>query len=430
MPCLLRWRMPVHGVAATWVLAITLWASLPVRADWTFTPAVPVSPVAQTRPGVFHHLESAGRKNIAVAGTSVAVIWEDNHTGQPAIYAALRQGDTGGFSAPIPLSAGKQAYEPVIVAAGAEGFIAAWEQDGQVWARTFSSSGAGPALVLDKRPSGQVSLASRLENGHLRMQAVWTRQGKRFHRVMTAAVQMVGEALRMGKAQPVDAEPPREEQLYPSVALTARATVVAWEDRRDGHTRLFYSRAGEEKVFRAPRGLNTFIVGNVKLGKGTGVTRVALAAAGRAGVAAAWMDKRDFLSGYDIYAAFSADAGRGFGANEMVQDSFGNNTPQWHPAIAVCPDGLVAVTWDDRRDGTPDVWLSWKTAWKADGAPAAQNSSSWSDDLGVGPASGPGVQADPVIACDGQNRLHLAWVGRAHAGGPTRVWYSRGRLVP
>lgn len=162
MPCLLRWRMPVHGVAATWVLAITLWASLPVRADWTFTPAVPVSPVAQTRPGVFHHLESAGRKNIAVAGTSVAVIWEDNHTGQPAIYAALRQGDTGGFSAPIPLSAGKQAYEPVIVAAGAEGFIAAWEQDGQVWARTFSSSGAGPALVLDKRPSGQVSLASRL----------------------------------------------------------------------------------------------------------------------------------------------------------------------------------------------------------------------------------------------------------------------------
>lgn len=432
-----KWRTAVLIVPGC-VLALGV-----ARADWRFTPAVPVNPKAEARVGVFHHLESSGRKNIAVAGKQVAVIWEDNHSGHSAVYVAVHElGARAGFAAPQRLSAGREAYEPVIVAArvadGVDGFVAAWEQDGHVWARALLPAGAssrspsmtlGPAVEVDAHTSGQVSLAARSEGKAGRIQAVWTRQGKRFRRVMTASLQRMKAqpaALRVHGTEPVDAQPPKDQQLYPSVVLTDKATVAVWEDRRDGHTRLLYARAGEEGVFRTPRGLNEFIVGNVKLGRGTGVARVTLARAGRQGVAAAWMDKRHFLSGYDIYAGFSTDGGRHFGKNEKVQDSFGDNTPQWHPAIAVCPSGQVVVAWDDRRDGTPDVWLSWKAQWQSDPAHGV----GWSDDESVAPAAGPGAQSDPVIACDADNRLHLAWIGRNRVDGHTQIWYSEGRFTP
>ncbi|HKK14644.1 MAG TPA: hypothetical protein VKA14_08285, partial [Gammaproteobacteria bacterium] len=53
------------------VLSAGAWA-----APWEFSPAIPVTRVHG--PGIFHHLESAGRKNVAVAGSRVAVAWSDN----------------------------------------------------------------------------------------------------------------------------------------------------------------------------------------------------------------------------------------------------------------------------------------------------------------------------------------------------------------
>ena len=99
-----------------------------------------------------------------------------------------------------------------------------------------------------------------------------------------------------------------------------------------------------------------------------------------------------------------------------MQDAFGANQPQWHPAVAVASEGTIAVVWDDPRDGSPDLWLSWRE----DGV--------WSDDLAVPGASGPGEQDNPAIAFDAEGGLHLAWVERTPAG--ERVRYVRGWFEP
>jgi hypothetical protein len=130
-------------------------------------------------------------------------------------------------------------------------------------------------------------------------------------------------------------------------------------------------------------------------------------------IASAWMDKRDFQGGYDIYAALSADGGQDFGPNELVQDPFGENQPQWHPAIAVGPQGRVVAVWDDPRDGSPDLWLSWRDV------------DAWSDDLAVPGAHGPGAQEHPAIAIDAEGRLHLAWVDRSEEGSRVRYLSAR-----
>ncbi len=133
-------------------------------------------------------------------------------------------------------------------------------------------------------------------------------------------------------------------------------------------------------------------------------------------MAAAWLDKRELAVGYDVYAAFSADGGAHFGRNEKVQDEFGNHISQWHASLAADAAGRAVVVWDDDRDGSADVWLSWRTG---DG---------WSEDLAVPGASGPAIQSEPVIALDGNGDLHLAWLERTDPLAPTRLRYTVGRL--
>jgi hypothetical protein len=124
------------------------------------------------------------------------------------------------------------------------------------------------------------------------------------------------------------------------------------------------------------------------------------------------LDKRDFLAGYDVYAAFSQDGGRSFGRNIKVQDSFGDNVSQWHAAIAANPTGRIVAVWDDDRDGTPDIWLS---NW---------DGKTFSDNIAVPGAFGPGVQTDPVMDLDATDTLHMAWLERNEDGG-TRLKYTR-----
>jgi hypothetical protein len=67
-----------------WVLALV---TLPARvASWEFTDAFDVSP---EQPGVFHQLDSAGRKHVAVSGDIVAIVWEESRAGATQANAAL-----------------------------------------------------------------------------------------------------------------------------------------------------------------------------------------------------------------------------------------------------------------------------------------------------------------------------------------------------
>jgi hypothetical protein len=147
------------------------------------------------------------------------------------------------------------------------------------------------------------------------------------------------------------------------------------------------------------------------LGAGSGAMRPTLTAWGERGVAAVWLDKRDFLSGYDVYAAFDKGARR-FGRNLRVQDSFGDNMAQWHAKVVGDASGRLVALWDDARDGTPDVWLA---DW--DGA-------AFGDNVAVPAAAGPGAQSDPAATLDADGFLHVVWLDHDEQAG-TRIRYVR-----
>ena len=210
---------------------------------------------------------------------------------------AFKAGEAARFSPPLQVSAGKEAYEPVIAAVAGGGFVVAWEQDGRVWMRRAAPARLGPAQRLDSRPSSQATLAAAADGS--RLYAAWVHRDGRARHVVVSRIRTDGGRLQPAPPRSADSEAPQYDQLY--------------------------------------------------------------------------------------------------------------------PAVAVAPSGLVAAAWDDPRDGTPDVWLSWR------------NAGGWSDDLAVPGASGPRAQRSPVLVFDPAGPLHIAWVARA-GDGRTRIFYSVGRL--
>ncbi len=388
-----------------WVFAL---AALPVQAaSWEFSSALDVSP---GQPGVFHQLDSSGRKHITVSGDSVAVVWEESRAGATQVNAAFKLLSQKAFNV-VRVANGSA---PVVAPLGSGRFVIAWEQDGEVWARAAEPAGLGPPLRLAQKAM-QPSLAVLGKD----IVAVWSEEVNRHPRIRLARLTIDGQAMRLnGSARDVDNAPPKAEQLYPDVVLTAAGVSVAWEDRREGHTILLHAFSKDGARFSKPAILNEQPPKRSEVyGKGTGAARVALARQGARGVAAVWLDKRSFLEGYDVYAGFARDGVR-FGKNEKVQDEFGNNISQWHAAIAADAAGRVAVAWDDDRDGSADLWFAWPKA-------AGQ----WSENVAVSVASGPGQQSSPAIAFDAAGNLHLAWVERATAEAPTRLRYAAGKFL-
>lgn len=388
-----------------------------MAAPWSFGEKITVAQSSKAR--TFHHVDSSGRKNIAVSGDSVGVIWEDNHSGVSQVYVAFKSIPSPAFepawrvSDAPPRAHTLAAYEPVIVALGAGRFLMGWEQDSSVWVRSGGPKGLDPAVKLSSKEAGQITLAAGKHGAY----AGWAQQNGRFRQIVTASIHVSGpdKPVRAGTTRPVEATPPVDAQIYPVLAMTAKGTAIAWEDRRRGHTVLLTSFAEPGKAFGAVTELNEVVQKSTVYGRGSGVTRVALVVFGSDQVGATWMDKRGVSTAYDIYAAVSRDGGRHFGKNEMVQDSFGDNFAQWHPSISGAADGTLAVVWDDDRDGSSDIQLSWKTA------------QGWSDDMAVPPASGPGQQANPSITIDSKGNLHLVWLDFLEKGQPTRIYYVMGK---
>ncbi len=383
-------------------LACLLMLTGTTQAAWQWDAPLEVS--RAIGPSVFPHVESANRKGIAVSGRTVGVVWEDNRNGAPRCQAALKPADASAFASEIAVSEG-ECYEPVLAALDSTGrFLAAWESGGAVWVRVLP---AGTPLRLSTAPASQVTLATR--EGQVR--AAWAEQAGRHTRIVVAALAIVGERITVQNMRPVETSEPANDQAWPALALTSAGDVVAiWEDRRNQHTVPYGSRAQAGTLDFAPVArLSDQRSGRVDgLGAGLGAMRPSLAPWGENGSVAVWLDKRDFLAGYDVYAAF--DTNGQVGKNLRVQDSFGDNMAQWHASVAT-QDARLVVAWDDARDGTPDVWLSTWTGAAFDG------------DTAVPAASGPGEQTDPLLTLDETGALHLVWLVRGAEG--THVRYVR-----
>jgi hypothetical protein len=378
---------------------------------WQFT-----SPIAVTKaegPRVFHHLDSAGRAGIAVSGDWVAVVWEDNRDGVARCYAAFKARSAPGFSVETQVSDKDACVRPGVAALGRGRFAFGWEEGKAVHVRVGDSSGLGPALRLSTDQAAEIDVAP--DHGN-RFMAAWAEKNGIFMQIRYAALDVVGPSWAvhvMGKTS-VEAARAKADQGYPSLTRADDGGIVlAWEDRRPGHTIIMATRSISRGHFAAPAQINESTESEIGYGAGTGAARVVLGMAGKR-VVAVWTDKRDFTQGNDVYAALSADQGAHFGKNERVQDSLGDTFAQWHPALATDAKGQIVVAFDDDRDGTSDIWLAWRTP------------SGWSDNLALPGGSGPGEQSDPVIAIDDAGALHVAWIERDDVIAPTRLRYAVG----
>ena len=379
-----------------------------VAAQWRCEATVDVAHSTDAK--VFYHLESAGRRNIALAGDTLAIAWEDNSNGTPTVWIALSRG--GAFDGrPIRLSVAA-AYEPTVVTT-MDGFAVAWEEGGEVWLRFVARDGALGEPFKLAQDASQVSLAAWDTD----IVAVWSQARERAQVLRAAQLRRDDKAWRKATETFVEPAARRSAQSYPSVVVSGPTIHVAWEDRREGHTRILYSHAGANLRFTAPTTLNKIVrrAGGAGYGRGPGAARPALAAWDKSGVVAVWLDKRDFEAGYDVYAARKPSARLSWGPNEKVQDDFGEAIAQWHAAVAADTNARLAIAWDDDRDETSDIWLAWPTK------------SGWSENFALAEASGPGAQTHPSLAFDREGRLHLAWL-HEHEG-KRALRYCRARAT-
>ena len=100
------------------LLVTTVSATAADTAPWEFAPAVDIT--GSHGAGIYHHLESSGRRNIAATANYVAVAWEDNRSGAPQIYIAYKARAVGAFTAELKISDGSEAFEPSLVSLDGE----------------------------------------------------------------------------------------------------------------------------------------------------------------------------------------------------------------------------------------------------------------------------------------------------------------------
>ena len=389
--------------------ACLLLVSGPISANWSF--AEPVDLTAGV--GVFPHLDASGRQALAVSAEQVAVAWDDARDQSSHCRVALRP--SSGVEFRQFRVGGEECYAPAVTALGDGRFGVIWEDEAGIGFTHLDQH--GPAQIL--RLAARGSHASLAWHAKLGLFATWSGNEGRHARVQRSHLAWVGDGYRAGPAQSADSLPQTDDQLYPVLAASRQGIALVWEDRRHGHTVIYASVTDDGQAWTAPRRVSGNPTGKAPgtdLGRGTGAMRPALAGFGAGRLAAVWLDKRDFLSGYDVYAALSNDGGKTFAKDGKAQDSFGDAIAQWHAAVAGNERGDLVVAWDDERDGNADVWLAWL---QADG--------SYADNISPAPAHGPNGQSDPAIALDAAGNLHLAWIER-DAGGAARLRYSLGRL--
>lgn len=139
-----------------------------VSAGWQFGQRTAITGDAVT--GTFHHLEGAGRKHVAVSGNKVAVLWEDDGSGDPQIYLAIKDSAESNFNAAIQVSTGEEAYEPAIASLAGGGFVLVWEQDGAIYLNTHNGQLLNDPLKLS---SDSLASQSSVATSNDQIYAVW-----------------------------------------------------------------------------------------------------------------------------------------------------------------------------------------------------------------------------------------------------------------
>jgi hypothetical protein len=135
----------------------------------------------------------------------------------------------------------------------------------------------------------------------------------------------------------------------PSLGVDAKGTIyVAWRDDRNGHADIYFTRSID--------GGKSFS-GNIKLNDDPGWAyqgnpSLAVGPDGLVGVA--WNENRD--KNDNVYFTLSHDGGVTFSKNQKANDDKGDAV-QSHPTVAIGSNGLIVIAWQDFRHGHSDIYM-------------------------------------------------------------------------
>ena len=396
------------------VTLILLLLFVEASADWRFENRIPVG--SEAVDGLFHHLEGAGRKHIAVSENRVGVTWEDDSGGAPKVFLAMKRFSDGGFGPASRLSTGDEAYEPAMAAMPGGRFAVAWEQDGGIYLGVYGGADSDGALKLPTEGVASHASVAATRNGSVYLG--WREQrGKAWH-LLLARLEQQDNRLELLTVRPILSGGSDAPLLSPSLAANESGLYIAWEDRAEGHTRLKFSYSHDQAgSFSEPVSLNEFLSDRNEYDRGSGVTRVSVAGFGKDEVVSAWMDKRRNEAGYGIFGSLGGDGD--FGPNEKIHRGEGDRLPHYNPSAGGNRHGALVVAWDDYRMGDSDIWLA-----------TLDDGGEWGANFSPTPASGPGEQSHASVALDEAGGLHLVWIERESQMAPTRLWYGYGAVVP
>ncbi len=137
--------------------------------------------------------------------------------------------------------------------------------------------------------------------------------------------------------------------FLPSLTMADGRVYAVWHDERNGEKRdvfLNVSDDGGDSWLDEPRRVDSDAAG-----QSDAINPVVAAVGDRVHVA--WQDDRS--GGYDVYHRFSRDGGESWGGDEVRMDSDAGGESQSYDPVLIVKDETVLVGWEDRRADAENV---------------------------------------------------------------------------
>jgi|GEM_PF-796401 len=181
------------------------------------------------------------------------------------------------------------------------------------------------------------------------------------------------------------------DQAYPAIAMDGSGnSIITWQDERNGNSDIYAQRYSSD----GNRQGQNFRVNDDLGSSGQAYSAIAMDSSGNFIIT--WVDGRNGNS--DIYAQRYSSDGNRQGQNFRVNDDLGSSY-QAYPAIAMDGSGNFIITWQDERNGNPDIYAQ---RYRSDGGKEGIN-------FLVNDDGGNKYQDSPTIGADGSGNFLIAW---------------------
>ncbi len=279
--------------------------------------------------------------SIAVSGSNVHVVWNEERDGNKEIYYK-RSADGGiNWGTDTRLTNDTAASELPSIAVSGSNVHIAWEdtRDGNYEIYYKRSTDGGINWGADTRltnNSAESEFPSIAVSGSL-VHVVWRdnrdSNSEIYYKCSTDSGISWGVDTRLTNNTGLS--------LSPSIAVSGSNVHIVWEDTRDGNYEIYYKRSTDSGV---NWGTDTRLTYNTENSMAPSIV------VSGTHVHFVWYDAR--AGNDEIYYKISIDGGTNWGADTRLTN---NNNASWLSSIAVS-GSLVHVVWRDDRDGNFEIY--------------------------------------------------------------------------